>query len=170
MFHLARQNVVTMRNENWAWYRVKWKMAGNFLQNRCECLFVFTFLVLDLLLKIIKVWESLKQIILYTYVPCTTDIMPKWTWLSLESFTEKKIDSLTPLLSLNIFIDPWCICENLSLLMGEKLTKGLQKEETWKGSNRRKERKWAVTKSKIVESSSHTRNESQHSINSTCKN
>ena len=83
---------------------------------------------------------------------------------------KKKTDSLTPLLSLNIFIDPWCICENLSLLMGEKLTKGLQKEETWKGSNRRKERKWAVTKSKIVESSSHTRNESQHSINSTCKN
>ena len=69
---------------------LQWKMAGSVLQNRCECSFVFTFLVLDLLLKIIKAWESIKQII-YTHVPCTSDIMPKWTWLSLESFTGKKI-------------------------------------------------------------------------------
>ena len=69
---------------------LQWKKAGNVLQNRCERSFVFTFLVLDLLLKIIKAWESLKQII-YTHVPCTSDIMPKWTWLSLESFTGKKI-------------------------------------------------------------------------------
>ena len=51
---------------------------------------------------------------------------------------EKKIDSLTPLISLNIFIDPWCICENLSLLMGEKLTKGLQKEEQGRGAKEEK--------------------------------
>ena len=112
---------------------LQWKKAGNVLQNRCECLFVFTFLVFDLLLKIIKAWESLKQII-YTHVPCTSDIMPKWTWLSLESFKGKKIDSLTPLLSLNIFIDPWCIFENLSLLMGEKLLKACKKRKQGRGA------------------------------------
>ena len=135
---------------------LQWKKAGKVLQNRCECLFVFTFLVFDLLLKIIKARESLKQII-YTHVPCTSDIMPKWTWLSLESFTGKKIwFTNTPTIFKYIYrslVYFW----KLVTSHGRKATKGLQKEETRKGSKRRQERKWAATKSKLVESSSCTR-------------